>query len=89
MGRDDKARKKARKERNKAAHAKLLEPTGVEGRNRWQGQVSFQLGKHPDTRLDLTWSGLRVPIDTNDVNHLEAAVALTKLALKGDDGERN
>jgi len=50
--------------------------------------ISFQLGKDPRTKLDLTWSGVRVPVDVDDPQHLDGVVELTGLALKGD-GDRN
>ncbi len=84
-GRDGKVRKKARKARNEAAIAELLRPKG-EGRNRWQGGlVSFQLGKDPRTRLDLTLSGVRVPVDVADPDHMDGVVELTALVLAKDD----
>ena len=88
-GRDGKVRKKARKARNEAAIAELLRPKG-EGRNRWQGgHVSFQFGKDPRTRLDLTLSGVKVPVDLNDPNHMDGVVELTELALRNDDSDVN
>ena len=52
-------------------------------RRRWQGSVSFQLGKDPRTRLDLVWSGVRIPVDLSDPNHMDGVVELTELALAG------
>ena len=89
MSRDDKQRKKERKARNSAV--RQAGPVYVgEGRNRWQGgQVSFQLGKDPRTRLDLNFSGVKVPVDVADPKHMEGVVELTALALKGDEPEVN
>ena len=79
MSRDSKERKKARKERNKSLRAKLLEPTGLPGRDRWQGEASFQLGKDPRTRLDLKWSGVKIPVA--DLTDIDGVKELTDLAL--------
>ncbi len=51
--------------------------------------MSFQLGKDPRTRLDLTLSGVRVPVDVADPDHMAGVVELTELALKGDDDDAN
>ena len=44
-------------------------------------RVSLQLGKDPRTRLDLQWSGVRIPVDLSDPNPLDGVVELTTLAL--------
>jgi hypothetical protein len=80
--RDGKVRKRARKARNAAALAELLRPKG-EPRRRWQGSVSFQFGKDPRTCLPLTFSGVRVPVDLLELNHMDGVVELTELALHG------
>lgn len=79
------AEKKARKQRNRDRREQLLLPTG-EGRLRWQGSAPFQFGKDPRTRLDLVWSGVKVPVDVADPNHIDGLVELTDLALT-DGGE--
>lgn len=86
--RDGKARKRARKARNEATRDAGPVHHG-EGRNRWQGSVSFQLGRDPRTRLDLTFSGVKVPVDVTDPDHMDGVVELTELALKGDKGQVN
>lgn len=83
MSRDDKKRKKERKARNAAAKVELLGQKG-EGRNRWQGSVSFQMGKDPRTRLDLGFSGVKVEVDVNDPSHMDGMTELTHLALDGN-----
>ena len=79
------AEKKARKHRNRDRREQLLVPTG-EGRLRWQGSASLQFGKDPRTRMDVVWSGVRVPVDGADPDHMDGVVELTELALKGEDG---
>ncbi len=82
------AEKKARKQRNRDRREQLLVPTG-EGRLRWQGSASFQFGKDPRTRLDVVWSGVKVPVDMADPNHMDGVVELTGLALSDDGGDSN
>ncbi len=74
--------KHARRQRNRDHHDNLLANRGPP-RNRWQGSVSFQLGKDPRTRLDLVWSGVRIPVDLSDPNPMDGVVELTELALAG------
>ena len=81
MSRDDAKRKKERKARNKANREALLKPTGIPGRNRWQGEVSFKFGRHPDANWNVKFSGVKIPIE--DPSDIEGAVELTELALKG------
>ena len=85
MSRDDKKRKVERKLRNKYHRDHLLDHAG--GNNHWQGSVSFQLGKDPRTRLDLTWSGVQVPV--TDMTNIDGVVELTELALNSDGGDVN
>lgn len=81
---NDKRQKKERKRRNAVAVQELLAPT--DGRNRWQGDVSFQLGKDPRTKLNLKFSGVRVPVD--DLTQIDGVVKLTELA-RSETGESN
>ena len=74
--------KQARRQRNCEHIAQLIANSGPP-RNRWQGSVSFQLGKDPRTRLDLVWSGVRIPVDLSDPNPMDGVVELTELALAG------
>ena len=82
MGRDDKARKKERKKRNKdlealrrASHNDPNEP----GRDRYRD--GFRFGKHPDAVCRPEWSGVRIPVDLADPAHMDGIVELTELAL--------
>jgi hypothetical protein len=84
MSRDDKKRKKERKMRNKHHRDHLLDH--AVGNNHWQGSVSFQMGKDPRTKLNLNWSGVKVPVD--DPTNLEGVVELTDLA-KDENPTRN
>jgi hypothetical protein len=83
MSRDNSKRKQARKIRNKYHKSHLLD--GAIGNDHWRGGVTFQLGKDPRTRLDLTWSGIKVPVDLADPNHMDGVAELTTLALNTND----
>ena len=82
----DKKRKKARKARNRDQKAHLLDPVpGAVGRLRWQDGV-IRIGKHPDAVWRPQWSGVKVPVDPENLN-LERVVRLTALAMEPGDGE--
>jgi hypothetical protein len=88
MGRNNKVQKRARKARNRARHEALLVPRG-EPRNRWQGSIALRFGPHPDAVFRVTWSGVKIPVDLTDPNHMDGVVELTELALQGQDAEVN
>ena len=91
MGRDDKARKKARKQRNKARdalrQASYYDPNAPGREGRWRDGIRF--GKHPDAVWRPQWSSVKIAVDLNDENHMDGVVALTALALKPGDDDVN
>ena len=80
MSRDSKVRKRERKARNKAHVEELLTQEG-ESRKRWQGKVDLKFGKHPDAVWRVEFSGVKVPVDLGDPDHLDGVKELTDLAL--------
>jgi hypothetical protein len=88
MSHHDRKRKQARKLRNRLYQQSLL-TRGGEPRVRWQGSVSLQFGRHPDAVIRFTWSGVQIPVDLADPNHMDGVAELTELALQGKDAEVN
>lgn len=84
MSRDDKKRKKERKARNAEARARPL-VFGEPRVGRWRDGIRF--GKHPDAVWNPQWSGVKVPVDLADPNHMDGVVELTALALNQDNHE--
>ncbi len=80
--------KQVRKGRNRLYREQLLASPG-EPRRRWQGSMSLRFGKHPDAVWNVTWSGVKVPVDLADPNHMDGVGELTQLALKNSDIDVN
>ena len=80
MSRDDKRRKAARKLRNQQKNAER-QNTPREGRPRWVGSFSLQLGKDPRLKFERVGSGVPLPVDVTDPDHMDGMEELTALAL--------
>ena len=78
--RHDRNRAKSRKARNEAYVEELLS-RGGEPRRRWQGQLALTFGRHSAAVWQVTWSGVKVPVDMTDADHMDGLVELTALAL--------